>query len=157
MTREGGACVEGTRASAGTVEHEGGLTRRGADDVGVERPVAPRQERVDLQARVGPYLALISPVLRLEGKNWLSDEVLPALPHTRADAREHGGRQMIRARVSARRYLALAQDSCAWLTPLEAFAGGRSHCFARVGPFPARDGAHPSMRAKPINPLWIGG
>ena len=50
--------VELGRVAYESVEHEGSFTRRGANHIGVERPVAPREEGLDLQAWVGTVLGV---------------------------------------------------------------------------------------------------
>ena len=45
--------VELGRIADQSVEHEGSFARRGPDHIGVKRPVATREEGVDLQTRVG--------------------------------------------------------------------------------------------------------
>lgn len=50
--------VELGRVANESVEHEGGFARRRPDHIGVKRPVAPREEGVDLQARVGTVLGV---------------------------------------------------------------------------------------------------
>ena len=50
--------VELGRVAHESVEHKGGFARRGADHIGVERPVTPREEGVDLQAGVGAVLGV---------------------------------------------------------------------------------------------------